>query len=509
MKTSEENLLRIANINLMLEILSDNPETVNLHKAGTHCIALLNSNKKINENTEPLIVNFYLATYKYYLISDELISNPELLKLLNNGPEAALLESFKFALARQLEITANIKNNLDRDPEQDRQLCDMFINNLCFIRAQKNNITNVFNPFIRQTIAEYFLSYLEFLNDHGWTICFPEYELSEEQRKTLKQNPTLLKSHEPALARNFEEFKQFFREYAKESAQFHWGNKQSLENLLLFCNNIKLTANDKFVCVNDWLRLVDAIKTERLVIIEEIVITDPTIIATSHANNFCDDEKNFTPLMIAAKYCQDEDVLKTLLAPQKTKKEKTNHITLRPTDSSEPINTYNSLMIAARWGSPLVFEYLLSIISSQIKTLDNVKLLVECICFNYLPVDQTLRNTVLTGLTYAILTDQRDCAKWLGKMPLNAAIKEKIYSFQAIKLEALAPLLKNVSKEMAKLEVPASPVRAFKEANLAVIPRLILLQTKRKTEEVLKPEEPAADNESSSFNSTIIKRLKR
>jgi hypothetical protein len=356
------------------------------------------------------------------------------------------------------------------------------------------------DSFINKKIDEYIALYFDFLSDYGWTVALTEFiETVDDEQYIAK-----------AKARNLIGFVTFFKNLSTKSqtSQFIIETNHTLEDFLEFCNSIIVSKEGLYQSRNiDYL--VEVIKLDDAQALTDIVISDPSMIAKTCPSNSCQDEIGFTPLMKAAKYSQNEATIKALFLHQPTKGEKITHIQVKAAFCQAPVNNYDSMMIAAFWGNPKIFQYLFTIVSSKVKTLDQLKNILECICAGYLPstnnrneqVQQQFLNykkDVLAGLAHALLMKQPDYEKWFGSRIVPAPVKQKLMIFQTIllKMKTVQHLIANAAERISQLEVPVLPERQFNRDSIANVSIFRDANNKRKLSELTQAL-PANDSSSS------------
>jgi hypothetical protein len=419
--------------------------------------AIMESSSDELDKNRLVFIKFYQRAYDYFArIYDK--DNSELLIIIKEGFKLDYLTFFKVAVARQIELTAEIKQNIATyTPEQQQLYYHAFFENFYFIQLNSRNLPAHFNAFTQNQIQTYIALYLEYLSDHGWTVRFPEFNLplgemkecDEGKFKPDSRNPanadmSFLVSREEAETDNFKEYKRYFKEISQHSRTDNISIlSRAFEDLLTFCNTIGFSGNEQKS--ENIEQLIEAIKQDDVAIIRNIVITDTTIISRLCPDTFVADEIGFTPLIMAAKYCKNADTLEQgLFCAMKNKADRLRYLSSKTSNPCKPINSYNSLLVAARWGTPAVFKYIFSLVHGErIKPENRSAMLtiLECICLPHLGYSEfhnvtmrqqqiKSRNEFLNTLADSLLAGQSDLTTLFGGVFIHSDIQRKLAVFK-------------------------------------------------------------------------------
>ena len=352
------------------------------------------ANIPIIKNNLKVVSEFYRNVYQCYAVHK---SPADLTQLLDEAMDYSFLEFFKIAVTRQISIMRFI---LQENPVICRLYTDLFVTNLFLITNKIQQISRPESLFFKTRVLEYINDFYEYLGDYGWLVehydspATAKGNLVEIFCKAngkvnyLERAMPMRHAKERQLLRNMQGLKHFYSEIKKcnpdEPLQL-----TSLESILAFCE--KLAVNKLGYLVNDdKMDLLIAIKSNNLTKVKEIVMLDPWIISRNFGECAPADEMGFTPLMFAAKYSKTAKMLdEGLFFPHKNRLDKIKHIHVRTQSSDKFFDAYNSLMIAARWGSDSVFVYLLDLMAGYVKNDPGAALtLLNCICHTYFKVPE-------------------------------------------------------------------------------------------------------------------------
>jgi hypothetical protein len=481
--------------------------------------------KSVTDTNLYIIEAFYQSVFNFRLKIYG-IFHPQLHAAIAAGARYAPLNFLIIAIQYQIDLTSAIQKNIkNADNDTIATYTDAFVGNVFLIHTIARTFPTEATNIVKEKIQEYIVAYSEYLTDHGWTIALPHYERDNQQlmelndeyrvdveqlkeekniiidklnKKYLAQEKSNADSGETnpritmKLKRRREEFdkqiaiqpltfksfcpiksdidltnriglKRFFAEIDNELLYTHtYGLDNTLENLIAFCNKV-IFYKDGHATADTIEVLISAIKTEDVQTIQNIVIPNANIVSIACPMSLTADEVGFTPLMIAAKYCANPHTLeKGLFVGQKNKTDKARFINCKA--DHEP-NKYNSLMVAARWGTPKIFAYLFDIAapSFNLSKFDSILPLLECICMPYLKYHQNVeaRKALLTILATMLLTGNTNYQLIFGERIVDDVTKAKL---DLIKPPAPKNTLSNTAKTISHKK--AATIKRQREENV-------------------------------------------
>ena len=330
-------------------------------------------------------VSTFLVSAHEYLQRQYDVFNPA----LDNTPALAAklfsLTTFKLLVKRQIDLTQGLKILFTKVTNSlTHEHCKQFMNNLSRIQTCARNIPiDALDDNTKHQIRYYISLYFEYLSDHGWTPAMPESLEIDDADLEPRHQPTS-STHRNNL--NFLEFKRFIAEIVSQfAADYQTGLDDTLVNLVTFCNSLQVTDASKIIS-NNIEMLCAAIKKDDVPTIIRIVSAEPNILSKQCPDSFDVNEISFTPLMLAAKHSHNaETITNGLFCVTKNKKEQLIHLKIKANGCNILYKNYNSLMIAARWGRPAVFQYFVSLIGALALKPEILKVLILAVCHTSLP----------------------------------------------------------------------------------------------------------------------------
>jgi hypothetical protein len=188
-------------------------------------------------------------------------------------------------------------------------------------------------------VLNQYVAYIrESLEDYGWLFSENEKPSVDSMKKIFKRI--------------------FASEHSARNTPFVNTIETTLESFNRFCNAIYLDANGIFSADTVEI-LLHAIKMQDTSKMKAIVAKDRTLLTRVYSLNNSIDELGFTPLMYAAKYGHADIIRDGLFFILKGKKEISIYLSNKIKDENSQFQSYNLLMIAARWGKSDTFAYFL------------------------------------------------------------------------------------------------------------------------------------------------------
>jgi hypothetical protein len=350
-------------------------------------IGLVPTTKKNN-------VSQFLVCAQSYFSKNYDVFDPILDRIPALAAKLFFFPTFILIVDRQIELTKNLKSIYEKAPDiLNNDFCKQFMKNMNLMHAWSRDIpADVLDDKAKRQIRFYVSLYFEYLSDHGWTPAMSEPTKEEIDNKIQDHHQPLSKKDCDKM--NFIEFMRFIADIVSPYASdYHTGLDQTLQHLMAFCSSLKYSATKEIIS-NNIEMLCAAIKTDDVMTISRIVTAEPTILTKQCPDGFDINEISFTPLMLAAKYCQkpesiysrnNEGIAQGLFCLTKNKNEQLIHMKVKANGCNPPYNTYTSLMIAARWGRADVFKYFITLAGASAQTPKNLKMILQAVCHTALP----------------------------------------------------------------------------------------------------------------------------